>query len=881
MVYGLDIGTGACRLVGEDSLEFVVEVDAEPESFFDDALVDDALETVLSSLLEDVPTETLYYTTPGTIVDADTSVTAHREAVESILSRLGFEATPVNTGVAVVYGELEADNRTGLGVCVEEGATSVALVYYGVPVLTFSLPFGGDWLLTHTVARTDHPREEVARALEDFVLDPTVADDPLENTLAEAYDALAAEVIDAIRTQAADGDLDRGLAVPVVVGGECAVDGLEFLLGGRFDDAGLPLSIQEVTLADDPAWSAARGALAAARDGVDGLEDVVWDAGHADDADSGATLAFEESAVGGVPADETVVEELFERLEDLEYVERWEGLEADVDALEARFADLADELEELDDGSHEEGLEDLTEHLEDHRDRIAALEDDLASLSESVSDDDLEAIETRLETLESRLTGFSGRFEELREHTDARIDELGVDIEEDVDALSAELETEVEGVRDRLEDMVDRLSSVEETVETDADALEVGRALEARIDDLADDLESVRATLETVEPATESIPEEGRLDDLETDLREVHETVEAVEDDVLALEDDLEAIEDALEDDRDLQEEIEAVADGLEDLSDRVSSVEDAAGSNADTLEAYADLEDRVGELSADVSAVRTGLEAVESTVADAASERTVSDLETDLESTADRIDGLADGLDAVETAVESNARALEEYTNEGDLEDTIDELATDLESLQGRLETVESSVETAPDGERIEVVEADLETASDRLEGFGDTLEKVESITEDHGRQLTETNEAVDGLDNRLDSALDRIEAIADLSDDVTAERDRSRELEEEVGNLGTRLEALESSLEDVTADLEATGQEAASRDDLADLRADLEAAQSESGGVTTPVLAGGGGAGIVAGGTLALAGDVGIGAAVLVVGVALLSVGITTARR
>ena len=63
-----------------------------------------------------------------------------------MLDELGYEATSINEGLAVVYGELEDSNYTGIGISCGGGLCNVCLAYLSVPVLSFSIPKAGDYI---------------------------------------------------------------------------------------------------------------------------------------------------------------------------------------------------------------------------------------------------------------------------------------------------------------------------------------------------------------------------------------------------------------------------------------------------------------------------------------------------------------------------------------------------------------------------------------------------------------------------------------------------------------------------------------------------------------------------------------------------------------
>src|SRR5258708_26396146 len=74
------------------------------------------------------------------------NLTYHEATLRQILSDLRYEATSINEALAVVYGELENSNYTGIGISCGVGLCNVCLAYLSVPVLSFSIPKAGDYI---------------------------------------------------------------------------------------------------------------------------------------------------------------------------------------------------------------------------------------------------------------------------------------------------------------------------------------------------------------------------------------------------------------------------------------------------------------------------------------------------------------------------------------------------------------------------------------------------------------------------------------------------------------------------------------------------------------------------------------------------------------
>ncbi|TKR27694.1 hypothetical protein [Natronomonas salsuginis] len=213
------------------------------------------------------PNERVYFSTPADPIDSDLSTLYHQKTLESFLGDIGYDPEPINEGMAVIYSELADHNFTGLGISFGAGMTNVCLSYYAVPVMTFSVARGGDWIDEQTATATGENVDKVTSVKEeDFRLDFTTDAGGVEGALSIYYDNLLDYVIENVVKEVNNEDVEEGLDVPVVVtGGTSSPPGFEKLFEERLNKADIPFSISHVRKADEPLYSVARGALVASR----------------------------------------------------------------------------------------------------------------------------------------------------------------------------------------------------------------------------------------------------------------------------------------------------------------------------------------------------------------------------------------------------------------------------------------------------------------------------------------------------------------------------------------------------------------------------------------------------------------------------------------
>src|SRR5262249_22663967 len=88
----------------------------------------------------------LCFTVPAAPLGAEGSLTYHEATVKQILAEIGYQPVGINEGLAVIYGELESSNYTGIGISLGGGLCNVCLAYLSVPVMSFSIPKAGDFI---------------------------------------------------------------------------------------------------------------------------------------------------------------------------------------------------------------------------------------------------------------------------------------------------------------------------------------------------------------------------------------------------------------------------------------------------------------------------------------------------------------------------------------------------------------------------------------------------------------------------------------------------------------------------------------------------------------------------------------------------------------
>ncbi len=216
---------------------------------------------------ESKPAKKVCYTVPAAPLGASDSLTYHEATLQQILTALGFEAQPVNEGLAVVYAELEASNYTGIGVSCGAGLCNVCLAYLAVPVIGFSIPQAGDYIDSNAASVTGERANHIRLIKENGFYLNGASSDKTQQVLGVYHDVLIRGLVDSMaQAFAGAGKIAKiNRPLPIVLSGGTAMpagfrDRVEKILRERE----FPIQISEILLAPDPLHSAAKGALAAA-----------------------------------------------------------------------------------------------------------------------------------------------------------------------------------------------------------------------------------------------------------------------------------------------------------------------------------------------------------------------------------------------------------------------------------------------------------------------------------------------------------------------------------------------------------------------------------------------------------------------------------------
>jgi hypothetical protein len=209
----------------------------------------------------------LCFTVPAAPLGAEENLTYHEATIRQILGELGFEASSINEGLAVVYAELESTNYTGIGISCGGGLCNVCLAYLSVPVVSFSIPKAGDFIDANAASVTgEHANRIRILKEQSFYLNGSF-ENKLYQALGVYYDDMIQSLVAGLRNtfQGARNLPKLSKPIPLVLSGGTA---MPKGFGERFEKilraSDFPIELSEIRVAADPLTATAKGALVAA-----------------------------------------------------------------------------------------------------------------------------------------------------------------------------------------------------------------------------------------------------------------------------------------------------------------------------------------------------------------------------------------------------------------------------------------------------------------------------------------------------------------------------------------------------------------------------------------------------------------------------------------
>ena len=209
----------------------------------------------------------VYFSVPAPTSEGDAGIAYHEASIRQILTDLGYAATPIQEGLAVVFGELGASNFTGIAVSCGSGLCNACLAVLSVPVLSFAVAKAGDFIDSQAAAVTGDLATRLRVHKEQSFRLNGLTSDRTQNALTVYYGEMISNLADSLRRHISATQrlpkLDQSIPL-VLSGGTVMPKGFLDHFSAALRAQEFPVRLSEVRLSSDPLNSTARGALMAA-----------------------------------------------------------------------------------------------------------------------------------------------------------------------------------------------------------------------------------------------------------------------------------------------------------------------------------------------------------------------------------------------------------------------------------------------------------------------------------------------------------------------------------------------------------------------------------------------------------------------------------------
>jgi hypothetical protein len=210
----------------------------------------------------------LCFSLPGAPPEGGDALKFHESVVRQVLGEFPFHLSTINEGLAVVYGEMEDSNYTGVGVSCGGGTCNVCLSYLSTPIIMFAVEQAGDFIDAGAAAATGEMATRIRVYKEQGFHLNGASSDKIQHALTVYYDEAIRNLVEAMARAFTAGT--RGLSrlerpAPLVLSGGTALPpGFRERFEVALRATDFPLPVSAIRLAADPLHSTAKGALLSA-----------------------------------------------------------------------------------------------------------------------------------------------------------------------------------------------------------------------------------------------------------------------------------------------------------------------------------------------------------------------------------------------------------------------------------------------------------------------------------------------------------------------------------------------------------------------------------------------------------------------------------------
>jgi len=207
------------------------------------------------------------FAVPAAPLGAEENLTYHEASIRQMVNDLGFEASSINEGLAVIYAEMENSNYTGIGISCGGGLCNVCLAYLSVPIVSFSIPKAGDFIDASAASVTGERPNRIRILKEQSFYMNGRPESKLQQVLNVYYDDMLQALVAGLRNACQGARYLPKLARPiplVLAGGSAIPQGFRERFQSVLTGSDFSIELSEVRMAAEPLTTTAKGALIAA-----------------------------------------------------------------------------------------------------------------------------------------------------------------------------------------------------------------------------------------------------------------------------------------------------------------------------------------------------------------------------------------------------------------------------------------------------------------------------------------------------------------------------------------------------------------------------------------------------------------------------------------
>ncbi|MFZ5760821.1 MAG: hypothetical protein ACOY32_14490 [Thermodesulfobacteriota bacterium] len=224
------------------------------------------LQAIIDTLITrpDKHNEIVCFSLPGEPVDGLNSVVYHESIIKMYLSSLGYKPISINEGLATIMAELSNDNFTGIGISMGGGMCNICISYLSVPVISFSIQKGGDYIDSLVGVSLNEPATKIKTIKESSLDLSRPSRDRIETALGIYYTDLVTTLLNTLERVMKTSDKMPKMSKPVPVvlsGGTVLPKGFRSLFEQALAKVDLPVPVSEIRIATDPLNTTAKGAM--------------------------------------------------------------------------------------------------------------------------------------------------------------------------------------------------------------------------------------------------------------------------------------------------------------------------------------------------------------------------------------------------------------------------------------------------------------------------------------------------------------------------------------------------------------------------------------------------------------------------------------------